>query len=992
MKHKLLFLFTVLFTVPMFSQTAEEYYNKAYQAFQSGDIQNQIIYAEKAISLYEKEKSKTDNYFNALILAARGYESQQNYEKAILFLEKAQVKYPAGENKILATILINLAGLYESMGNYAKAEPLYLEAIVMQKKILGTEHPGYATSLHNLAGLYESMGNYAKAEPLYLEAMEIRKKVLGTENPDYATSLSYLAGLYESTGNYAKVEPLYLEAMGIRKKVLGIEHPSYATSLNNLALLYKSMGNYAKAEPLYLEAMAIRKKVQGTEHPDYATSLTNLAGLYRSMGKYSKAEPLLLAAMNIDKKMLGMEHPDYATDLNNLAVLYQDMGNYEKSEPLYLEAMAIREKVLGTEHPDYATSLNRLAGLYQSMGNYTKAEPMYLEAMGIYKRVLGIEHPSYATSLNSLAGLYESMGNYEKAYPLLETALSITQKQVKNTFTALSESEKTIFSKKDDLYYDISLSISSFIPNVKSKSIYDRLLFRKGLILNTSINTRSFITSSKNEKLKQKYNDWLSAKQIINNLYSKTLEQIANSGYNLDSLENYANSIEKDLSKMSSTFKDFVMIPDYKWEDVQKNLKQDEAIVDLVKFRLHDKRWTDTSRYGVFVTRFDSKEPVYFEFKDGNRIDTLVIPKFNEKNKNRFVDVSPNVDDEKIIVLNQNVELDYYSELFAPIAQHLKGIKKIYFSLDGEFFKVNFNTIKNPETNKYLIEDYEIVYVSSANEIARGKTEATQNKTAVLLGYPNYDLSLDSLTALSNKLKKSDQSRDTYVNTTSVQRFGLDLLPGTKEEVTVTTELLKKNGWTVDSWLFNQATESNIKNVSAPGILSISTHGYFLPSPKADYKGSFFMGSETKKAVENPLLRSGLFLTGAETFLNSPDASGQKEKFEENGILTAYEASQLNLFGTDLVILSACETGLGEVNNGEGVFGLQRGFLGAGARSVLMSLWKVDDTATKDLMIEFIKNYSTTMNKQKSLRDAQLTIMKKYPLPYFWGAFVMIGI
>jgi CHAT domain-containing protein len=150
------------------------------------------------------------------------------------------------------------------------------------------------------------------------------------------------------------------------------------------------------------------------------------------------------------------------------------------------------------------------------------------------------------------------------------------------------------------------------------------------------------------------------------------------------------------------------------------------------------------------------------------------------------------------------------------------------------------------------------------------------------------------------------------------------------------------------------------------------------------------MGTDTRKAVENPLLRSGLFLTGAETFLNAEET--QKEKFEENGILTAYEASQLNLFGTDLVILSACETGLGEVNNGEGVFGLQRGFLGAGAKSVLMSLWKVDDCATKDLMIEFIKNYSTTMNKQKSLRDAQLTIMKKYPLPYFWGAFVIIGI
>ncbi len=616
---------------------------------------------------------------------------------------------------------------------------------------------------------------------------------------------------------------------------------------------------------------------------------------------------------------------------------------------------------------------------------------MYQEVLEITKKILGTDHPNYALSLNSLGSLYQTMGNYEDAISLQKEALAIIQKNVKATFTVLSESDKSIFSKKDDHLYEILLSTSSFIPDQVRKTIYDRLLFRKGLVLNSSVNTISFIFSSNDSTLKQKYSDWISTKQVINNLYSKTIEQRSKTGFSLDSLEELANSLEKELSRMSSTFQDFVMIPDYKWEDVRGYLKPGEAVVDLVKYRLYDKRWTDTTRYGVFITRFDSdEEPVYLEFKDGNRIDTLLIPKLSEQNRNRFADIYPEAEDENVVVLNSNEDLDYYTELFAPIAHHLNGIKRIFFSLDGEFYKVNFNTLRNPDTGKYLIEDYDIVYVSSANEIARGVKETSPNKSAVLTGFPNYDLSLDSLTAIIKMELGAEKSRDVYMNTSKIQKHTLDLLPGTKEEVTVTSELLKKNGWKVDSWLFNEATESKIKGLNAPGLLSISTHGFFSPSPKADYTDNYFMGSETKKAIENPLLRSGLFLTGAETFLNANET--QKDNFTENGILTTYEASQLNLLGTDIVILSACETGLGEVNNGEGVFGLQRGFFGAGAKSVLMSLWKVDDTATRDLMIEFIKNYSTTMNKQKSLRDAQLTIMKKYPQPYYWGAFVMVGL
>lgn len=886
--------------------------------------------------------------------------------------------------------LSELGQLYTSQGNYAKAESVLLEALNLQKENKAIKQFDYAMIIKHLANFYKEVGRYLNAEALYIEALNVLEKEKDENAFEYAGLQIDLAGLYKFMGKYAKSEILYLQSTETMRNLLGPDHIDYGSCLHNLADLYIYIGIYSKAEALNLKALEIAENSVGIKSIKYMQSLANLAIVYEVLDDFAKAESLALAALEIEKEIRGNDNLGYSYSLSNLGVIYTIHEKYLEALEVYNEALDIQKRILGCNHPFYALTLQNLADLYEAMGDFPRAESLFTEALAIRKNMIGTEHPYYISNLHKLACLKASIGENYLAVSLYTNGLSSLQKLLLATFASLSESEKTLYSKKDEQVYHNLLSSVSWVPNAITDTIYNLFLFRKGLILNSSINTRSFIQSSTDERLKQKYSDWLSTKQLINNLYSKTIEQRKNSGYNLDSLEEAANTLEKELSRMSATFEDFVMIPDFKWEDVRKNLKPGEAVVDLVKYRLYDKRWTDTTRYGVFITKNDSQEPVYFEFKNGNRIDTLVIPKLNDLNRNRFADVSNDEeDDANVIMLGDKEELDFYSELFAPIAGHLNGVKKIYFSLDGEFYKVNFNTLRNPATGKYLIEEYDIVYVSSANEIARGKRETPPNKTAVLTGFPNYDLSLDSLTTLLKAEQKQDQSRDVYVNTSKIKQYNIDLLPGTKDEVTVTSDLLKKNGWEVSSWLFNDATESKIKSVSAPGLLSISTHGFFSPSPKTDYTESYFMGIETKKAVENPLLRSGLFLTGAETFLNSDDE--KKEEFKENGILTAYEASQMNLLGTDLVILSACETGLGEVNNGEGVFGLQRGFFGAGAKSVLMSLWKVDDTATKDLMIEFIKNYSTTMNKQQSLRDAQLTIMKKYPQPYYWGAFVMVG-
>jgi len=280
---------------------------------------------------------------------------QQELALAIEYFSKAaDLQKELGFEEDFASTLNNLAYLYDSQGRYDQAEPLYLQALELRKRLLGEDHPDVAQSLNNLAGLYYSQGRYDQAEALDLQALELRKRLLGEDHPDVATSLNNLAGLYYSQGHYDQAEPLYLQALELRKRLLGEEHPDVATSLNNLALLYYSQGRYDQAEPLLVQALELRKRLLGQEHPDVAHSLNNLAGLYYSQGQYDQAEPLLVQALELRKRLLGQEHPDVATSLNNLALLYKSQGRYDQAEPLLVQALELRKRLLGQEHPDVA--------------------------------------------------------------------------------------------------------------------------------------------------------------------------------------------------------------------------------------------------------------------------------------------------------------------------------------------------------------------------------------------------------------------------------------------------------------------------------------------------------------------------------------------------------------------------------------------------------------------------------------------------------------
>jgi CHAT domain-containing protein/F0F1-type ATP synthase beta subunit len=905
------------------------------------------------------------------------YKAQGFYLKAEpLYVEARNIyeKILGKEHPDYATTCNNLAGLYDKQGLYSKAEPLYVEAKNIRAKVFGKEHPDYASSCNNLASLYYNQGLYSKAEPLYVEAKNIRAKVLGKEHPDYASSCNNLASLYEFQGLYSKAEPLYLEAKNIRAKVLGKEHPSYATTCNNLAALYKNQGLYSMAEPLFLEAKNILEKVLGKEHPDYATSCNNLGLLYSNQGLYTMAEPLYVEAKNIREKVLSKEHPDYASSCNNLADLFENQGLYSKAEPLYVEARNIYLKVFGKEHPDYATTCNNLAGLHDKQGLYSKAEPLYVEAKNIRAKVFGKEHPSYATSCNNLAELYEKQGFYSKAEPIYLEAISGSLAQIENNFSHLSEKEKALFYKSFAYYFEafnsFSLKRYSENPSILSHT-YNHQLATKALLFNTSVKIKERILSSKDQNLIDLYANWKAKREYLAKVYQMSLAEKEKKGINQTQLEAEVNELEKQLSSKSELFATAHDKRRYTWQDVQQQLKKGEAAVEMIRTRYYDKKWTDSVVYIALIVKPETKNhPEIVVLADGNAMEKRGITYYRN-----------------CIKFTQKDEFSY-NKFWKPIRDKIGTAQKVYFSADGVYHQLNLLTLQNPETGKYVSEETNIQLVSNTKDLVLFSKPKQLQKN-----FKDYQLHLFGFPDYGDKASSTNKDRGTFaIPLDSTQRFfdasgSISKLPGTKTEVENIGNFAKTQNLKTFIYTNKQASEDNLKKLTNPDILHIATHGFFLADVPITNEDDKMAGQKREVQIENPLLRCGLLLADAQEGLKNGEQEGK-----ENGVLTAQEAMNLNLDNTDLVVLSACETGLGEIVNGEGVFGLQRAFQTAGAKTVLMSLWKVDDTATQEMMSVFYENLLVKkLPKREAFTQAQNKLKEKYGSPYYWGAFVMVG-
>lgn len=844
----------------------------------------------------------------------------------------------------------------------------------------GRENGAYAFCQFNLGRVYYISGQYEQAEFFYLEAKAIWEKL--DRGREYIRCLNNLAVLYKDLGRYEASERLYREALQTLEAKLTKTDNDYPRILNNLAILYNRMGRFNAAEQLYQEIIAIREINPGKTSREYASSLNNLAVLYYCEGRYDASETLYLQAKSIREATLGKKHQHYAGSLNNLALLYLEMGRYAEAEAYFLEAKTIWAATLGVDHPGYAECLHNLGVLYQKIGCFADAEANYLEAIAIREKTLGRLHPDLAVSLNKLGQLYGLEGRYAEAAPLFQEANAISKTLLSNGTHFLSDRELDayvqLFLTDQDHYYSFAQQANSRCPDIIA-DCYNNALFYKGFLLYAALQIKNLANT---DTTAMRLSDLLkSYRRRLAGEYAKPIDQRQDA----ERLEALVNTVEKELVQQVAGLGDLAQqVP---WESVQAELKPGEAAVEFVHYHYYNPDPTDSILYAALLLRYGDSGP-------------KLIPLFEEKRLARMLPAG-NDPDQIDAFYQLPTGLAAYALIWQPLDTLLEGCHRVYCSPSGLLHRLNLSALP-ANAHQIVADKRQLVLLGSTRQLVTGVRHPVEQagKSAVLFGGIGYDAGANSI---EPEISGSERRGTSVTDPDLVAVFRTTLgtpkawkyLPATLTEVCRIADMLNTNSFQCRLFSGSAAAEDVLKQMGriseAPAILHLATHGYFFPAPPENLKHSGIALDDQSlifQASDQVMIRSGLILAGA----NTTWTTGRAPESGEDGILTAYEISQLNLSKTNLVVLSACETGLGELAGHEGVYGLQRAFKIAGARYLLMSLWQVNDTKTGELMQEFYHQY---LDEKLPIPDAfmaaQATLRKRYPgSPYVWAGFVLV--
>ncbi|MBA3970563.1 MAG: CHAT domain-containing protein, partial [Bacteroidetes bacterium] len=737
-------------------------------------------------------------------------------------------------------------------------------------------------------------------------------------------------------------EELINKAIEDNAAALGKTSVPYAIALNNKAMLLQLLGRNSEAEQLMNEVLTITKEKLKESSSNYIRLTINLALLYQDMGKLAESEAIYLNAIKLKEKKLGKNHPDYAYLKRGLASLYLQMGKGGEVEAMLKDALSIYKKKLGETHPATIATMVDLGNFFRMNARLSEAEPLLIAAEKARGELLGASHPDHVRSMEDLAILQWQQGKLKEAAANYNAVMDATMKYIDTYFAPMSENEKAKFWDKISPRLQ---RFNSFVADAAATNpelvgqMFNYQIKTKALLLSATNKIKNAILSGGNEELKKMYTQWLDQKEQLARLYTLSKEELIEEKVNLDSLEQETNKLEKQLSAQSNVFQEGYSETSVTFSDLAKQLTDDEVIVDIIEFKKFNAVFTKEIYYATLILSKNMTQPVLLLNKNGVELESYDTKYYRENIKN----IKP--------------DNESYGKFWAEIDKSITGKKVVYVSLDGVYNQISLNTLKDP-AGKYLLDNKNLVLVTNSKDVLllKKSKQIAAIKTATLFGFPNYG-----------------------------SEGIIPPLPGTKKEISNINPIIKASGYKTTVFEGNEASETNVK-LAHSGVLHIATHGFFLANTSA-IEDEKVLGIETSKAKNNPLHRSGLLLANCEKVFDGTSDLSNKD----NGILTAYETMNMSLDNTQLVVLSACETGLGDIKAGEGVYGLQRAFQVAGAKAIIMSLWQVSDDATMELMTSFYKNYVVSGNKQEAFIKAQKQIKLKYKEPFYWGAFVLIG-
>lgn len=928
---------------------------------------------------------------------ATWYELTDHYSKASQTLKKASeaaVSKYRNDDILFGIELTQLAKLGIKLGEYDKAEtniknaieiidlktnrdydeyvPAYINALETQAKLYGIlgffdeaqdnlddtrkiikrsrEDLSLESTAQELTSLFIQLGRYSNADHLLEGVFEEYESLYGPHSIRLIDPLVEKAYILLAKGEYTEAERTAIRAHKIAMGAFGDKSTKTAPTQKLLSTIYYTLGDYEKAEDNITLALNSQEKQFSRQHVEVAKSLAQLALIKFYKGDDRRTvERLMLEARDIMEAKLGKQNPQYAEILKNVAIFYISEQRFDIAFNSLTAAESIWRAKAGRKNNINTASIYTLTGdVYYQQKKYDKAEEFYEKAKLLYVKFFSTNHPEYVKVLSKLSKVHYMQKNYKSAKKLIEEALENYAHFINDYFPALSEREKAKYwnTIKGDFEFYNTLAFSN-LEDFKdlTANVYDYQLLTKALLLSTSIKIRERIMNSTDEQLKEQYNTWVQKKELLTLALSMSPDQLQDNEIDPTLLQQEVENLEKDLSQKSELFGQSFENQRITYKMVANSLAPNEIAMEMVRYRYFDHAFTDSVIYAALYIKKDMARPQAIIMDKGKHMETRYFKYYRNAITGKIPD---------------RVSYDVF---WAPIYRELGLASTIYLSADGVYNQINLEAIPTPD-GKYVIDNSNIVLVSNTRDLYLNKRKsrpATTRKTAYMFGNPTFYLTASAKNTIAP-------------------------LPGTEKEISQLDYLLSQKGWAIEEYIEKSASEEKIKEMNSPKIFHIATHGLYRPTETIDLEKEI----EGNEAVmtQNPLMRTGLLLRGAGDLLDKTDYNYNID----NGILTAYEAMSLNLDKTDLVVLSACETGLGDVEQGEGVYGLQRAFLVAGAKTLIMSMFKVDDDATQKLMVKFYQKFINSGNLRQSFIEAKKELRTEYPEPIYWGAFMMIGL
>ncbi|HEV3439068.1 MAG TPA: CHAT domain-containing tetratricopeptide repeat protein [Gemmata sp.] len=868
---------------------------------------------------------------------------------------------------------LNEAGLkaYQA-GMLEEAVKAHEEELEINRRLYPKEeypdgHQKLATSLNNLAFLYKTLGKISDSERLYHDALDMYKRLFKGDHQSIATSLVNLAELHTIQGKLTDAERCSREALDMRKRLFTGDHTQVAFSLSNLATLYKAQGKLAEAEPLFKDALDMLKRLVKGDNPNVAASMNNLASLYSAQGKLAEAEPLYKDAVDMIKRLFKGDHPNIAGGLNNLGYLYAAQGKLAVAESCLKDGLNMYKRLYKGDHPSIAHSLVNLATLYKSQGKLTVAEPLFTDALEMHKRLFKGDHPEIAKSLGNLAVLYVDMDKYAAAEKHSREALAMSRRLTLTFAKQQSVGESLTFIASQPYYRDGYLSIT-FQQKTDSAGVFAEVWASKGSLARVyeqrQLQARAIATDPKAAKLlaeladtRRRRADLILAPEITNAaVYKKRQEDI-------QELETKIGKLEQSIRPLLPAVARAEKLVNAAPSELQSLLPADTAVVDFLRYTFfeYDKaKVAKTDNAGVahylaFVVTMN--KVVRLDLDPAETIDAAV---------NAWREAITAGKEIPATIPARAREL-----MWEKVRKKLPAsIKTVYICPDAALCRVPWGALPGDKPGSILLEDYAVATVPHAPFLLDKlwPQEPLQNTptNTLVVGGVRYDAVLssapDAIASRGDPLMKPGEM------------LAWPFLPGAAAEATGVVRVAVSKKLSVTTLKDDKATSPAILTaLPRARYAHFATHGFFADSSfrsvfqldEKDYEQSL-LGERIGRAANSPLVMTGLVFVGA----NNPKTPGR-------GILTGEALIDLDLSGLELAVLSACETGLGDMAGGEGTFGLQRAFHLAGTRDVVASLWKVPDQSTAALMALFYRNlWTLNLSPIESLRQAQLEIYR----------------